>query len=33
MHEKKGSLVKFKNITEDINTEITGLEENKTYKY
>ena len=30
---KKGSLVKPKTITLDINTEITKFEHNKTYKY
>ena len=30
---KKGSSVKFQNITLDINTNITELEHNKTNKY
>ena len=30
---KKGSLVKSKNISLDINTDITGLEHNKIYEY
>ena len=30
---KKGILVKSKNITLDINTEIIKLEHNKAYKY
>ena len=30
---KKGSPIKSKNITLYINTEITGLEHNKIYKY
>ena len=30
---KKASLVKSKSIIQDINTEITELEHNKTYKY
>ena len=30
---KKGSLVKSKNITQDINTEITELEGYKTHNY